>query len=238
MITIRKSKDRGHFNHGWLETYHSFSFGEYYNPMMMGFRSLRVINEDVVMPGQGFGTHQHRDMEIITYVLEGMLAHKDSMGNGSQISPGEVQYMSAGTGVTHSEFNASNTERVKLVQIWIVPDRKGHTPTYDQKEFPRQERENKLKLIVSQTGESGSITVRQDMKLFASILTPDHSCLYETHSPLRAFWVQVLRGTLTVNGVSLEAGDGAAISSEMNGGVKIEFKTTLEESEFLFFDLA
>lgn len=231
MITLRKSADRGHFNHGWLDSYHTFSFGEYYDPLMMGFRALRVINEDIVMPGKGFGTHPHKDMEIVTYVLEGMLAHKDSMENGSQIAPGDVQYMSAGTGVTHSEFNASLTERVKLVQIWIMPDRKDYSPAYDQKTFSRKERENQLKLIVSQTGESGSIAIRQDVKLYACILMPNQSCFYES---LRPLWVQILRGSLLLNGLSMEAGDGAAVSNE----AKITFQATSEESELLLFDLS
>lgn len=232
MITLRKSKDRGHFNHGWLDTYHTFSFSEYYDPQWVGYRSLRVINEDVVMPGVGFGTHPHRDMEIITYVLEGLLAHKDSMGNGSQIAPGEVQYMSAGTGVTHSEFNASSSEGVKLVQIWILPDEKGYAPAYNQKTFSRKDRENQLRLIVSKTGESGSIVIRQDVKLYACILTPTQTCTYET-SPGRPLWVQILRGSLTLNGVEMQSGDGAAIDNEK----AISLQTSQEEAEFLLFDL-
>src|SRR5713101_4242056 len=170
MMRIRKANERGHANHGWLDTYHTFSFADYHDPEYMGFRSLRVINEDRVAPGQGFGTHPHRDMEIITYILEGSLEHKDSMGNGSVIRPGDVQRMSAGTGVTHSEYNPSKTETLHLLQIWILPDRRGHTPGYEQKEIGGAEKRGQLRLIASPDGRDGSVSIHQDARLYAGIV--------------------------------------------------------------------
>jgi redox-sensitive bicupin YhaK (pirin superfamily) len=204
MIAIRHRNQRGHANHGWLDTYHTFSFDSYYDPRFMGFRSLRVINEDRVAPGRGFGTHPHRDMEIITYILEGALEHKDSMGTGSIIRPGEVQRMSAGTGVTHSEFNPSKAEPVHLLQIWILPDRKGIQPGYEQKEFSRDEMKGKLQRL--------DVTIHQDVRLFATFL--ENQTVQYDLAPGRHAWIQVARGSIRVNGSTLEAGDGAAISEE------------------------
>ncbi|MBD1937124.1 pirin family protein [Microcoleus sp. FACHB-68] len=232
MITLRKSEERGHANHGWLDSYHSFSFANYYDPNNMGFRALRVINEDWVQPGRGFGTHPHRDMEIITYVLEGALEHKDSLGTGSIISPGEVQKMSAGTGVTHSEYNPSKTEQVHLLQIWIVPDQKNLPPSYEQKTYPTAEKRNQLRLIASPEGQDGSVTVHQDVNLYASVLDAGEKVVHEL-SPNRHVWVQVAQGEITVNGLSLSAGDAAAISEENR--VVVMANTA---SELLLFDLA
>ncbi len=234
MITLRPSEARGHFDHGWLNTYHTFSFADYYDPENMGFRSLRVINEDFVAPGNGFGTHPHRDMEIITYVLEGALAHKDSMGNGSAIRPHEVQRMSAGTGVLHSEFNHSRAEQVHLLQIWILPERRGIEPSYEQKTYPRDEKLNKLRLVASRDGDEGSVRIHQDAKLYASILEPGKTLTYEPATGRHA-WLQAIDGVITVNGKTLKAGDGAAVSDES----KLEILSTGEyEAEFLLFDLA
>src|SRR3954468_6316392 len=206
MIRIRKSADRGHFNHGWLDTYHSFSFGRYYDPRFMGFRSLRVINEDRVVPGQGFGTHPHRDMEIVTYVLDGALAHKDSLGTGSTIRPGELQRMTAGTGITHSEFNPSEAEPVHLYQIWLMPEREGLEPSYEQRAFPEDERRNRLRLVASPDGHDGSLTIRQDARLYLGTLDGGREVSHEL-MPGRHAWLQVLRGDLTLNGMALSAGD-------------------------------
>ncbi|MBD2042794.1 pirin family protein [Microcoleus sp. FACHB-672] len=232
MITLRKSEERGHANHGWLDSYHSFSFANYYDPNNMGFRALRVINEDWVQPAKGFGTHPHRDMEIITYVLEGALEHKDSLGTGSIIRPGEVQKMSAGTGVTHSEYNPSKTEQVHLLQIWIVPDQKNLPPSYEQKTYSTAEKRNQLRLIASPGGQDGSVTVHQDAKLYASVLDAGEKVVHEL-SPNRHIWVQVAQGEITVNGLSLSAGDAAAISEENR--VVVMANTA---SEILLFDLA
>lgn len=231
MITLRKAENRGHFNHGWLKTYHTFSFGEYHDPEQMGFRSLRVINEDWVKPGQGFPTHFHRDMEIITYILEGAIEHRDSLGNGSVIRPGEVQRMSAGVGVTHSEYNPSQKEPVHLLQIWILPDRKGLSPSYEQKAYPEKERESALRLIASSDGSKGSVTVHQDAQLYASLLGPRQEISY----PLRAgrhAWLQIARGSVEVNGQLLRQGDGLAVSGEES--LKVVSKA---ETELLLFDL-
>ena len=211
MIEIRHRNERGHFDHGWLNTYHTFSFDRYYDPRHMGFRALRVINEDRVAPGQGFGTHPHRDMEIITYILEGALEHKDSMGTGSIIRPGEVQRMSAGTGVTHSEFNPSNTESVHLLQIWILPEARGIKPSYEQKEFSREDLRGKLQLIAAREPATGAVKIHQDVKLFATILagqTIEHDLANGRYA-----WLQVARGSIELNGTKLEAGDGAAVSA-------------------------
>ena len=232
MITIRKTEERGHFDHGWLKTYHTFSFADYHDPDHMGFRKLRVINEDRVQPGEGFGTHPHRDMEIITYVLEGMLEHKDSMGNGSIIRPGEVQRMSAGTGVTHSEFNPSQKEPVHLLQIWILPDAKGIVPSYEQKKYSEKEKRGKFRLIASREGREGSVTLHQDADVFATILGAGEKAAYSLR-PGRHAWLQVARGSVALNNLLLKEGDGAAVSDETSFGI-----TGKKESELILFDLA
>jgi redox-sensitive bicupin YhaK (pirin superfamily) len=232
MIQIRPSAERGGGNHGWLDTKHTFSFADYWDPKWMGFRSLRVINEDYVAPNTGFPTHPHRDMEIVTYVLEGALAHKDSMGNGSVIKPGDVQYMSAGTGVAHSEFNASDSESAHLYQIWMFPDRQGHKPVYDQKHFSAADKRGKLRLVVSPDGRDGSVQIRQDNELYATVLAPGESVEHAL-KPDRHAYVQVARGSVTLNGAQLEAGDGAAISAEKSLQL-----TGVNDAEVLLFDLA
>ena len=232
MISIRKAGDRGHFDHGWLDTYHTFSFGDYHDPRHMGFRSLRVINEDIVQPGMGFPTHGHRDMEIVTYVLEGTLAHRDSLGTGSTITPGEVQRMSAGTGITHSEFNHSQDEIVHLLQIWILPERSGLSPGYEQKAFTDAERRGVLRLVASRDGSQGSVTVHQDVRLYASLLdsgtTVEHAL-----APGRHAWIQVARGAVALDDQPLSAGDGAAVS----GATSVRL-TGRSAAEVLVFDLA
>jgi redox-sensitive bicupin YhaK (pirin superfamily) len=232
MITIRKAEERGHFDFGWLNTYHTFSFGEYYDPRNMGFRSLRVINEDFVHPGRGFPTHGHRDMEIITYVLEGGLAHKDSMGNGSIIRPGDVQRMSAGTGVRHSEANPSEDESVHLLQIWLLPNKLNVEPSYAEKKFEDEEKRGRLRLVASPDGSDGSVSMNQDARLYAALLDSGQEVAYELE-PDRHAWVQVARGAIEVNGQTFKQGDGAAISEERE--LKIVGK---EPSEILLFDLA
>jgi redox-sensitive bicupin YhaK (pirin superfamily) len=232
MITVRRREERGHFNFGWLDTYHTFSFADYYDPQYMGFRSLRVINEDRVHPGRGFPTHPHRDMEIITYILEGALEHKDSMGTGSVIRPGEVQRMSAGTGVTHSEHNHSRDESVHLLQIWLMPERGGLKPSYEQKMFQTDEKLGALRLIASPDGEQDSVTVHQDVKLYAALLEAGQEVTHRL-MPSRHAWAQVARGEVTINGQLLRQGDGAAISGETD--LTISGK---EPSEVLLFDLA
>src|SRR4051812_16480160 len=204
MIALRKSNERGHADHGWLDSYHSFSFADYHDPKHMGFASLRVINEDVVQPGKGFGTHGHRDMEIITYILDGALAHKDSMGNGSVIRPGDVQRMSAGTGVQHSEFNASNDESVHLLQIWIEPDVEGIAPGYEEKHFDPASRRGTLRLIASRDGRQGSVTIHQDAALYAMLIDAGEQALHALDAGRRAY-VHVARGNLAVNGQALAA---------------------------------
>jgi len=228
MITIRPASERGHANHGWLDTYHTFSFADYYDPGQMGFRTLRVINDDQVAPGRGFGTHQHRDMEIITYVLDGALQHRDSMGNGSIMRPGDVQRMSAGTGVMHSEVNPSDSEGVHLLQIWIVPERRGISPGYEQKNFTPEERTGTLRLVASPTGDDGAVTIHQDVRLFAGIL--DGKPVTHTFGKDRHGWLHVARGDAELNGTKLTAGDGAAISGE-------ESVTIGGHGEVLLFDL-
>jgi redox-sensitive bicupin YhaK (pirin superfamily) len=242
MMQIRRSADRGHFDHGWLDTRHTFSFGDYHDPHFMGFRSLRVLNEDRVRPGQGFGTHGHRDMEIVSYVLEGELAHKDSMGHeGSVIVPGDVQYMSAGTGVRHSEFNGSQTEPVHFVQIWIVPDAEGLPPRYDQKRFDESQKKNRLRLVASRSGADGSIAIRQDVNLYASVLAPGASVSLDL-PPGRHVWVQVPRGGVEAAGaqgtnrVALETGDGLAVSEERR--LELTAASGSHGAELLVFDLA
>ena len=234
MIQIRRAAERGHFDHGWLNTYHTFSFADYHDPEHMGFRSLRVINEDRVAPGQGFGTHFHRDMEIVSYVLEGALAHRDSLGNGSTIVPGDVQYMSAGTGVRHSEFNASSSETTHFLQIWILPDRNGYPPRYGQKRFEDAEKSGRLRLVASPDGADGSIAIRQDARIFAGILAPREHVTFPLHDG-RSAWLQVARGAVEVNGNALSAGDGAAASREP----KLEVSGVgSADAELLLFDLA
>jgi len=233
MIQIRRAKERGHANYGWLDTYYTFSFSDYFDPNFMGFRSLRVINEDRVKPGHGCPTHPHRDMEIITYVLEGELAHKDSMGTGSVIRPGEVQKMSAGTGIRHSEFNHSKTEPVHLLQIWILPQKEGLKPMYEQKLIPAAEKQGKLRLLASSKSGNGAVTLHQDAKLYVSELNGGQSVDYKLADG-RYAWVQVARGKLSVNGKELEAGDGAAISQES----LLQIAGVSDHSEVLLFDLA
>lgn len=232
MITIRKSQERGHRNFGWLDTYHSFSFGDYYDPENMGFRSLRVINDDRVDAANGFPTHPHRDMEIITWVLDGALQHKDSMGNGSVIRPGDMQRMTAGTGVTHSEFNPSKTDPVHLLQIWILPERRGLTPGYEEKNFPLEQRRGNLRLIASHDARDGSVKVHQDVSVYTSLLAPGEKVAHQL-APGRYAWVQVATGSVTLNGNELGTGDGAAVTGET--------AMTLEatsDAEVLLFDLA
>jgi len=233
MIALRPATERGHADHGWLNTYHSFSFADYYDPRHMGFRALRVINEDWVQPGRGFGTHGHQDMEIITYVLEGALSHKDSMGNASAIRPGEVQRMSAGTGVRHSEYNPSPAEPVHLLQIWIQPNQQGLEPSYEQKTFSYQEKLGKLRLVASEDGRDGSVRIHQDASLYATILTKQASVLHQLE-PDRHAYVHVASGSVLLNGKPLRAGDGAALTSE-----KIELLGTNDDepAEVLLFDL-
>lgn len=231
MIYVRKSSERGHFDHGWLNTYHTFSFDQYYDPRFMGFRSLRVINEDFVAPARGFPTHAHRDMEIITYILEGALEHRDSMGNGSTIRPGDVQRMSAGTGVRHSEANPSQTESVHLLQIWIVPAEQSIAPGYEQTSFTEDERHGRLKLVASSDGREGSVTIHQDASLYASLLGESQEVTHELAAG-RSAWVQVARGSVEVNGEQLEQGDGAAVSEERRLTI-----VGREAAEILLFDL-
>ena len=225
MLRIRKAGERGHFDHGWLNTYHTFSFADYHDPKFMGFRTLRVINEDRVAPGAGFGTHAHRDMEIISYVLEGALAHRDSIGTGSVIRPGEVQRMSAGSGVRHSEMNASETDGVHFLQIWILPERHGIAPGYEQKAFGTS---NELRLVASRDGRDGSLTIHQDVDLFTSTLNGTR--VKYDFRPNRFGWLQVARGEVEANGQKLRAGDGAALENERT----IEISGS---GEVLLFDL-
>jgi redox-sensitive bicupin YhaK (pirin superfamily) len=226
----RPAKERGHFNHGWLDTYHTFSFADYYDPNWMGFRSLRVINDDLVMPGQGFGTHPHRDMEIITYILSGALEHKDSMGNGRVIRTGEVQYMSAGTGVQHSEFNPSPNEAVHLLQIWILPDRKGVAPRYAEKSFAKLS-PGQFHLVTSKTGRDGSIAIHQDADLWLAKLAPGQTVTHALAGGRHA-WVQVAEGEVILDGEPLSAGDAVGANQE----TKLELKAT-KPTQVLLFDL-
>jgi quercetin 2,3-dioxygenase len=231
MIQILKSDQRGHADHGWLNTRFTFSFADYFDPKHVQFRTLRVMNDDRVAGGGGFPTHPHRDMEIVTYVLEGALQHQDSMGNGSVIRPGDVQYMSAGTGVEHSEFNASDKETVHLYQIWMFPDKKGHKPAYDQKHFSEEEKRGKLRLLVSPDGRDGSVKIRQDNELYATVLGAGEAVKHEL-KPERHAYVQVTRGSVELNGTKLETGDGVAISEEKT----VELKG-VKDAEVLLFDL-
>ncbi len=232
MITIRKSSDRGRADHGWLRSYHSFSFANYYDPLEMGWGKLRVINEDRVQPGKGFGTHGHRDMEIISYVLEGQLQHKDSMGNGAIIRPGDVQRMSAGTGIQHSEFNPSPSELVHFLQIWIEPERIGIEPSYEQKFFTSEDKHGRLRLVASRNGREGSVTVHQDADVYASLLSPDEQVFHRIAMG-RIAYLHLVKGAVRVNETQLRTGDAAKIESEQN-----LFIAANEDSELLLFDMA
>lgn len=232
MIAIRKSADRGRFDFGWLDTRHTFSFGDYWDPEHTNFRALRVLNEDRVQPGAGFPTHPHRDMEILSYVVEGALEHKDSMGTGSVIRPGDVQRMSAGTGVTHSEYNPSRTQGAHFLQVWIMPERRGLAPGYEQKRFADDEKRGKLRLVASPDGQDGSITIHQDVKVYASLLPRGHE-VQQALDPGRHGWLQVVRGKVALNGHELTAGDGAAASAEPSLTLAAH-----EDAEVLLFDLA
>ena len=232
MLAIRKANERGRASFGWLDSRHSFSFGQYYDPAFMGFGPLRVINEDRVQPARGFDSHGHRDMEIISYVLDGALEHKDSMGNGSVIRPGDVQRMSAGTGVMHSEQNASESERVHFLQIWILPERVGLEPGYEQKYFSAADKRGRLRLVGSRDGRDGSVTIHQDVDLYAALLDGDEHVEFEL-GPGRRGWVQAARGRVELNGKALEAGDGVAL----HGPATIELAGG-ESAEILLFDMA
>ena len=231
MITIRKAEERGHFDFGWLNTYHSFSFGDYYDPKHTRFRTLRVINEDFVQPGHGFPTHGHRDMEIVTYILQGALEHRDSMGTGSIIRRGDAQRMSAGTGVTHSEANPSPEEPVHLLQIWILPSEQDMKPEYEEKKFSDEEKRNKLRLIVSPDGSDGSVKIHQDAKIYASLLDEREAVVHALGNG-RSAWLQVAAGSVSLNDVALQSGDGAAVRQESNLRI-----TAHEPAEVLLFDL-
>lgn len=232
MIVRRPADERGRADFGWLDSRHTFSFGEYYDPRYMGFRALRVINEDRVKPGYGFPTHPHRDMEILSYVMEGALAHQDSMGTGSVIRPGDVQRMSAGTGVLHSEMNPSHSEPVHFFQIWLLPEQRGITPAYEQKRFEDAEKQGRLRLVAARDAREGAITINQDVDLYAGLLARGESTRLDLR-PGRHAWVQVARGTVTVNGTPLAQGDGAAVSDEAALSVAAD-----SDSEILVFDLA
>jgi redox-sensitive bicupin YhaK (pirin superfamily) len=231
-MLIRRASERGFADHGWLRSFHTFSFADYYAPAHMGFRTLRVINEDRVQGGKGFGTHPHRDMEIISYVLSGSLEHKDSMGTGSVIRPGDVQRMSAGTGVTHSEFNGSPTEPVHFLQIWILPDSRGHAPSYEQKHFSEAERQNRLRLVASKDGRDGSLSIHQDAAIFAGLVGVSDRVAHQL-APGRYAWLHVARGKVEVGGEELGAGD--AVAFEHSGEIAVVGR---EPSEILLFDLA
>ncbi len=233
MMKLRPATERGHANHGWLDSHHTFSFADYYDPEHMGFRALRVINDDRVAGGGGFGAHPHRNMEIVSYVLEGALAHKDSMGTGSVIRPGDVQRMSAGTGVTHSEFNDSKTEGVHFLQIWLLPKAQGMAPGYEQKTFSEAEKNGKLRVVASPDGRDGSVTIHADAVLYAGLFREGEAAELSIANGRHA-WVHVARGTATVNGKVLGEGDGAAISEE--SVVRVEGKTSAP-AEVLVFDL-
>ena len=232
MIRLRRSDERGHFDHGWLDTRHTFSFGDYHDPAHMGFRSLRVLNEDRVKPGQGFPTHSHRDMEIVTWVLDGALEHRDSLGNGSVIRPGEAQRLSAGTGITHSEFNHSASDPLHFLQIWIVPVARGLPPGYEQRSFPEAERRGRLRLVGSADGREGSVKIRQDADLFATLLSPGQTVTHALRSD-RYAWVHVARGEVEFGDHVLKGGDAATVSGEPDFEI-----SAVTDSELLLFDLA
>jgi redox-sensitive bicupin YhaK (pirin superfamily) len=232
MLTLRKAADRGHADHGWLNTYHTFSFSTYRDPQHVHFRALRVMNEDFVAPGQGFGTHPHDNMEIVTYVLEGALEHRDSMGNGEVLRPGEFQRMSAGTGITHSEFNPSPTEPVHLYQIWLFPAERDVEPSYEQKRFDEAGRENRLQLVASPGADEGSLRINQDARIYLANLDGGQTVRHEL-APGRHAWLQVLRGNVTLNGEDLKTSDGAALSDEPQLTI-----TATGPAEVMLFDLA
>jgi redox-sensitive bicupin YhaK (pirin superfamily) len=232
MMTIRPAGERGHAAHGWLDSHHTFSFADYHDPAHVGFRALRVINDDRVSPGEGFGAHPHRDMEIVSYVLEGALEHKDSMGTGSIIRPGDVQRMSAGTGVTHSEFNASRTEPVHFLQIWLVPKARGIDPSYEQRTYSEEEKRGRLRVVASPDGREGSVTIHAEAVLYAGLFDEGESAELRL-AQRRQAWVHVARGKVRVNGMELGEGDGAALSDE--GTMRVE---GIEGGEVLVFDLA
>jgi redox-sensitive bicupin YhaK (pirin superfamily) len=231
MIKIRRDKERGHANYGWLDTNYTFSFSNYYDPRFMGFRDLRVINEDFIAADQGFPTHGHRDMEILTYVVKGEISHKDSMGNGTTILPNEVQRMTAGTGILHSEYS-SPSEETHLLQIWILPEEENLTPSYEQTFFAPEDKKGKLKLVASRGGDDGSVTIHQDVKLYSSLLavgeTVEHNLAENRHA-----WIQIVKGEIELNGETLRKGDGAAVSDE----TLLKIKSLADETEFLLFDL-
>jgi redox-sensitive bicupin YhaK (pirin superfamily) len=231
MIHIRKAHERGHADHGWLDTYHTFSFGAYYDPAHMQFRALRVMNEDRVQPGRGFGTHAHHDMEIVTYVLDGALEHKDSMGNGEVLRPGEFQRMSAGTGIEHSEFNPSDRELAHFYQIWVLPETKGIDPSYQQTRFPEEGRNNRWQLVAARDGHNNALLIHQDVLIFLSELDQSAALAYDL-PPGRHAWLQVLRGAVVLNGVALATSDGAAISDESRLSV-----AATQSAEVMLFDL-
>ncbi len=233
MLTLRRAEERGRANFGWLDSRHTFSFGHYFDPDHMGFGPLRVINDDRVAPGGGFPTHAHSDMEIISYVLEGALEHKDSIGTGSVIRPGDVQRMSAGTGIRHSEFNASRSEPVHFLQIWILPDKEGLAPGYQQKTFTAEAKRGKLRLVGSRDGRDGSVTIHRDVDLYASVLADGESATHPLH-PGRGAWIQVARGSVVLDGQKLHAGDGAG--RETAGAISLAGKSA--EAEILLFDMA
>lgn len=232
MINVRHAAERGTANFGWLDSRHTFSFGDYYDPSRLGFGPLRVINEDRVSPGQGFGTHGHRDMEIISYVLAGALEHKDSIGTGSVIRPGDVQIMSAGTGIRHSEFNHSKTEPVHFLQIWVIPGREGIAPRYEQKTFADTEKRGRLRLVGSPDGRDGSVVIHQNLELFAALLTGGEKVTHAL-SPGRRGWVQIVRGAVAMNGIDLATGDGASIENEPG----LSLTAAVDGTEVLVFDL-
>jgi quercetin 2,3-dioxygenase len=232
MIKVRPAGERGKTRTGWLDSHHTFSFNRYYDPRFVGFRDLLVINEDFVAPAQGFGTHSHDNMEILSYVVEGALEHRDSAGGSGVLRPNELQRMSAGTGVSHSEFNSSETGPVHFLQIWIQPNQEGLKPEYEQRTFPEGERRGRLRLIASREGSGGSVTIHQDVKVYDSLLSAGDEVSYQLDGNRHA-WVQVIQGTVTVNGTPLGPGDGAAISEETSLNIKVS-----EDAEILLFDLA
>jgi quercetin 2,3-dioxygenase len=232
MISIRHGAERGMTRLDWLDSHHTFSFGDYHDPEHMGFRSLRVINDDRVAPGAGFGTHGHRDMEIVTYVLSGRLAHRDSVGTGAELGRGDVQRMSAGTGIRHSEYNGSQQDSVHFLQIWIVPERTGLSPNYEQQHFSDDEKRRRLRLIAAHDGREGSLTIRQDVDIYASMLEPGEEVAHELRSG-RHGWIQVVEGVVTLDGQKLAPGDGAAVSDK-----SLLKLAAVEKAEFLLFDLA
>ena len=232
MISVRKSHERGHADHGWLNTYHTFSFASYFDPAHMGFRSLRVMNEDRVAAGQGFGAHPHQDMEIVSHVLEGALEHKDSLGNGAVLRPGEFQRITAGTGITHSEFNPSTDQPTHFYQIWLLPGRKGLAPGYEQKRFDDTELRNRLRLVAAPDGQQGALTIHQEARIFFSKLDAEKAVELRL-SPGRHAWLQVLRGAVTLNGRPMDTSDGAAVSGESNLVIG-----AISEAEIMLFDLA